>query len=701
VVQGSCSRQIAADKPAGWRACLCALAILGAGPAKATETIPEIVVTARKVEESPQQVPMSIQVLSGQLLDEVDLSRLYELQFNIPGLLVNTVGLFGGGFSLRGISSQRGTGPPVAAHVDGIYLGSSHMALARMFDLERIEVLKGPQGTLYGRNATGGTINFITRRPEDGLGAGVEASYGSFSTVRAQGHVNVPLQGAAFRLAFIASEGDGYIRNSVDDRRFGEQDYWGLRASLKLEPDDALRLDLMVQHVRDDGAASELWTPRPDLLVNPRDIRLATVTLANPHLVIENDILGATVQHELGFATLRSISGYARNEMRNLDDCAGQANLQGCVRGDGPARYQQWSQEVQLVLAGNDTMHGLVGANYFAADSVSHFHQFLPLVNPNPLNDSRATSRETAGALFGQATLEFARHWSLTGGLRLSREKHRETTIGTGVQDSPTLLVGRHESDDLSWRLDLGYRATDDAFLYAVVSTGYKSGGLVTRPLRNGQPDSFGPENLLAYELGGKTRWLNGRLILNAAAFYYDFDDLQVNTTTFTGDQLVVEVDNAARAELHGMDVDGTFDLSEQLAVLAGIVWLPKREFTRFRDDRTDVTLSGNKLVRAPETTVSTAIVYRCPLRNRSRFSARLEYNYRSSHYFTKENNPLYAQYGFGLLNLLLRLEAADGQWYLFLSGRNLTSERYFNQVFLQSSPGYPDTYEAGAGFRF
>jgi iron complex outermembrane recepter protein len=700
-MQGSCSRQIAAGRPAGWWACLPALAALGSAPATATETIPEIVVTARKIEENPQQVPMSIQALSGQFLDEVDLSRLYELQFNIPGLVVNTVGLFGGGFSLRGIASQGGTGPPVAAHVDGIYLGSSHLALARMFDLERIEVLKGPQGTLYGRNATGGTINFITRRPEDGFSGALEGSYGSFSTVRAQGHVNVPLQGGAFRLAFIASDGDGYIRNSVDDRRFGEQDYWGLRASLRLEPGDALRLDLMAQHVRDDGAASELWTRRPDLLVDPRDIRLATVTLANPHLVIENDLLGATVEHELGFATLRSISGYARNEMRNLDDCAGQANLQGCVRGDGPARYEQWSQEIQLVLGGTDTIHGLVGANFFEADSASHFHQFLPLVNPNPLNDSRSTSRETAGALFGQVTLEFAARWSLTGGLRLSREKHRETTIGTGIQDSPTLLVGSHESDDLSWRLDLGYAATEDVLLYAGVSTGYKSGGLITRPLRNGQPDHFGPENLLAYELGGKSQWLDRRLTLNAAVFYYDFDDLQVSTTTFVGDQLVFEVDNAARAELYGIDADGAFELSDQVAVSAGIVWLPKREFTSFRDDRTGDTLSGNKLVRAPESSGNAAIIYRRPLRSRAGFSARLEYNYRSSHYFTKENNPLYAQDGFGLLNLLLRLEAADGQWYLFLSGRNLTNERYFNQVFLQSNPGYPDTYEIGAGFRF
>ena len=158
----------------------------------------EIIVTARKIEENLQDIPMSVQVLSMDLLAEVDISSFYELQFNIPGLVVNNLGLFGAGFALRGVTDQGGTSQAVATHLDGVYLGKSNLALARMFDMDRVEVLKGPQGTLYGRNSTGGSINFITRAPQDAPGAEVEAVYGSFDTVRTQGHVNLPFESGRF-----------------------------------------------------------------------------------------------------------------------------------------------------------------------------------------------------------------------------------------------------------------------------------------------------------------------------------------------------------------------------------------------------------------------------------------------------------------------------------------------------------------------
>lgn len=668
-----------------------------AAAATEAETVPEIIVTARKIAEDPQDIPVSVQTLPGEFLDSANLSRLYELQFNIPGLVVNSAGLFGAGFALRGIANQAGTGPPVATHLNGVYLGRSDLAIARMFDLERVEVLKGPQGTLYGRNATGGSINFITRSPEDRFSADIEGAYGSFATTRVQGHVNMPLQNAAVRFAFIGSEGDGYIRNSIDDRRFGEDDFWGLRASLRVDLGDALSVGLMAQHVRDDGASGELWGLRPDFLVDPADIRLTTVTLANPFLVTENDVVSVNVEYDLGLASLRSISGYARNQTSNLNDCAGLPILQGCVRGSRYARYRQWSQELQLLLYGTGPVDGLVGLYYFNADSSSNFHQFIPVVNPNPINDTDSTSRETAGAVFGQATLRLAERWSITGGLRLSRENQRGTAIGTGIQDSPTLLVGEADSDDVSWRFDLAYAATDDVLFYAGVSTGYKSGGLITIP----QPDPFGPENLTAYEAGLKSQWLNRRLTVNAAAFYYDYTDLQVSTVTFTGDRQLFEVDNAAKSELYGIDAEGIFRISDRLAVSGGVVWMPKREFVEFRNDLTGDTLSGNKLVRAPESTAAAAVSYEHPLRSLGTLSGRLEYNYRSSHFFTKENDPFFAQDGFGLLNVFLRFESASDKWYIFASGRNLTNQDYFNQVFLQSSPGYPDTYEIGTGYRF
>jgi iron complex outermembrane receptor protein len=659
--------------------------------------ITEIIVTARKIAENLQDVPMSVQALSGDFLDEANLTRLYELQFNTPGLVVNDVGLFGARFALRGISDQGGSAVSVATHLDGVYLGDANLAIARMFDLERIEVLKGPQGTLYGRNSTGGSINFITQTPQDRFSAEIEGAYGSYSTTRAQGHVNLASESAAVRLAFIASEGDGYIRNSVDDRRFAESDFWGLRASLNLDVGDSARLSVMAQRVRDDGASGDLWTPNPDFLIDPSDIRLTAVTLANPYLVTENDNVSVTLDYDLAFGTLRSITGYARSRTDNADDCAGMPLLQGCVRG-GTLEYDQWSQEIQLLLRGTDLIDGLVGLYYLDADSVEDFDQYLPLINPTPRNDY-TVSRKEAAAIFGQATLHLADRWTATGGLRLSREEDGiNATVTGGFAPSPVQLVDRYESDDLSWRLDLKYAASDDLMLYGAISTGFKSGGFVTTP--RAELDEFQSEHLIAYEAGAKSQWLNRRLALNAAAFYYDFDDLQVSTVTLDANTPRFDVANAAKAELYGLDAEGSVEISDRLTVTGGVVWMPMREFVEF-EDQSGVTHSGNKLVRAPEWSVSAAVTYEQPLRDLGRLSARLEYNYRSSFFFTKENDPAFAQDSYGLLNLLLRFEPPNNHWYAFASGRNLTGEDYFHQVFFQSSPGYPDTYEIGAGYRF
>jgi iron complex outermembrane receptor protein len=669
------------------------LATLARAPPAAE--IEEIIVTARKIEEHLQDVPMSVQVLSSDFLDEADLTRLYELQFVTPGLLVSNSGLFGARVALRGISDQGSGGGSVASHLNGIYLGDANLAIVRMFDLARIELLKGPQGTLYGRNATGGSINFITQAPQDRSSAAIEAAYGSHSTTRAQGHVNVANDRAALRVAFIGSEGDGYIRNSVDDRRFAESDFWGLRASLNVHVSDHARLSLMAQRVRDDGASGDLWTPNPKLLVDPSDIRLTTVTLANPFLVTENDNVSLTLDYDLPFGTLRSLTGYARSRTDNLDDCAGLPELKGCVRG-GTLGYEQWSEEIQLLLHGTGPLDGLVGLYYFDAEGVDDFDQFLPRIFRNPLNET-SRSRETAAAVFGQATLRFAPRWSATGGLRLSRDEYRLNATSTGYPVGPTQLAGNHDSDDLSWRLGVERAVSEDAMLYGSVSTGFKSGGLVAAPIRN-ELDGFEPEQLVAYEVGAKSRWLDGRVTLNAAAFYYDFDDLQVRTVVLGG---AVDVANAAKAELYGIDAEGIAELSDRWTLSGGVVWMPKREFVRFVGDQSGVTYSGNDLALAPECAANAAVTYEQSLAALGRLSLRLEYSYRSSFFFTKENTPKYAQDAVGLLNVLLRLESADDRWYAFASGRNLANADYFHQVFFQSSPGYPDTYEVGGGYRF
>jgi iron complex outermembrane receptor protein len=188
---------------------------------------------------------------------------------------------------------------------------------------------------------------------------------------------------------------------------------------------------------------------------------------------------------------------------------------------------------------------------------------------------------------------------------------------------------------------------------------------------------------------------------MNGAAFRYEFRDMQVSSPYLVAGRGILEITNAAKAELFGIDASGAFHMSDRLTLSAGAVWMPRRKFVEYRNSRTGDILSGKTLPRAPEWTATSAIDYRLPLRRTGILSARVEYNYRSDIFFSKENDLLLAQASFGLLNISLRFESTSREWYAFASGRNLTNETYFNQILLQASPGYPSTYEIGFGHRF
>ena len=706
------ARSEAHEPPAAGRFCctltLAALAALGGAPAFSQQArvaqagqgpIEELVVTARKTEENVQDIPMSVQVLDAEFLDTADRTHLLDLQYAVPGLVVNNLGLNGAGFSLRAIGDQGGSSLSVATHFNGVYLGAPSIATARMFDLQRVEVLKGPQGTLYGRNATGGSINSISNAPGYQAGAGIEAAYGSFGTTRAEGHVDIPFDASGLRLAFIASEGDGFIRNSADRRRFGENDFWGARAAVRLDASDELRIDIAAQRIEDDGARGELWLPRPDFLVDPSDIRLASVTLANPFLETTSDIVTVNVEYDFGPAVLQSVTGYAANTLRNVDDCAGLPILSGCVRSVLPARHAQLSQEIRFVSRAEGPVEWLVGASYYDHDASRNYFQLTPVIDPAPTINGVTDSDETTIAAFGQAIWRVSNQWSLTVGARLNSERHGLSTSGSGVEDSPVTVSASDSMENDSWRLDVQYAVTDEVLAYAGVSTGFKSGGFTVLP--GGVLDRFGPEQLTAYEAGIKSTWLDRRLRLNGSAFLYDFRDLQVSTSTITDDGFIFETDNAAVAEIYGVDAEVDFLAGDRWSVSGGLVWLPKREFVSYRNDRTGDTLSGNVLTRAPEWSATAALEYDQPIRAGGRLSVRLEYAYRSSHFYTTDNDPLFGQDGFGLFNALLRFTPSDADWSVFAAGRNIGNADYFDQVFLQSSPGYPDHYEVGFGYRF
>jgi iron complex outermembrane recepter protein len=666
-----------------------------AGPASSEV----VIVTARKVEEDVFAVPMSVQVLPRNHFETTDPTDLYELQFDVPGLVVANTGMNGAGISLRGVTADAGQGLAIAPHFDGVYQGRSMVALSRLFDIERVEVLKGPQGTLYGRNATGGSINVISRAPENAFGADVETALGSFDTLRVEGHVNfAPREGIAFRLAGVGSEGDGFIRNSVDERRFAEQDYHAMRASLRVQPTDELTIDATAEHMNDDGGSGELWLPNRGFLPDPDDIHLTTVTLPNPYLHIEHDIVSIDVARDFDSGTLTSVTGYVRNVTRDIDDCSSLPS-QGCIRSYQPQAYEQRSQEIRFASPPGERRAWLLGFYFLDTAELANF--MLAPVGMVPLNDYSAHQTERAAALFGQASFRLTQRMRFTAGLRASQEENALTTSGTGINDSPTPVNSRNDWDNTSWRLGFDYTRAGNLFYYASVATGFKSGG-VAGFLRTGEFDTYDPEQLVAYEGGARFRSPGARWTLDGSVFLYDFKDLQVVTTTdiATAPFVLFSVDNATDARIRGVDLSVGFDFSERLTFSGGTVWMPTREFVDFTSAATGDVLSGNVLSRAPEWQASISIAYERSLRAMGNFSVRADYAWRSGFFFTKENEAASSQDAFGLLNLVTRFDS-NRQWYVFLSARNLLDTDYFTQAFIQSSPGPPAQYEAGAGLRF
>jgi iron complex outermembrane receptor protein len=672
---------------------------VSARSAEAAAPLDEIVVTARKKAEDLLEVPMSVQVLSGAFIDTTNETSLLDLQFDVPGLVITNAGMHGGGLSLRGVTDQGGGSLAVAVHLDGVPLGSPRLAMSRVFDVERIEVLKGPQGTLYGRNSTGGSINVINRAPGDSPASSVEFGVGSFGLQRVDGQINLPLGKSAVRLAVAAADSDGYLHNSVDERRFAEEDFVGARLSWRLAPTDSLSVDVRVQHVDDDGALAELWMPRPDFLPDPNDPYLTTVTHPDPFLRLVNDAASVAVKVDFEAASLYSLTGYARNRTENVDDCAGSPPMHNCVRTALPNAFEQWSQELRLQSAPGAGLEWLAGLFYVDGDDETSYYLDIPAFG-TLLSDRHTRDRQRALAAFGQATWRFRDAWRLSAGARFGRDEVRMTTAGTGRDDSPVPISGSHTWNNTAWRVSVDYALGESALLFASIATGFKSGGFVPPVPPDVDVDPFEPEEVLAYEAGLNLAAMHGRATLRAAAFYYDFTDLQVSTTTLVADRVSYVTDNASKARIYGLDIAAMLPVGERWSVSGGVVWLPERSYLEFvtTDSREDV--SGNYLSRAPEWSVAAALDYRRPF-VAGMLSARLDASYRSAIYFTRDNFPEFSQEGFGIVNLYLRYEARSERWYLYASGRNLADESYFTQVFLQSAVGMPRNWELGVGLRY
>lgn len=550
-----------------WAASLGALAIAGQAHAQAPQAEPvdqsyqiqEIVVTAQRRAESVQDSSLSISVIGGEALENAGVTQATDLGTIVPGLTVS----LGGGTAqtyLRGVGSfatDANAESAIAYNINGVYISRPNGIGPIFFDLERVEVLKGPQGTLYGRNATGGAINLITRRPQAGLSGEVSAEYGNFDNVKLSAAIGGGTETFAVRGAVQYNKRDGYLTDGYDDA-----DSFAARLSARFAPSENIDLTVMGEYakVASQGGAT---VKRSTLTAMP-DNPWAGPSIGNgqqpPTAFIPggtrinddgfNDIevkaISAELNIDLGGATVTFIPAYRDTSADYLTYTPG-------FYFDTQETSKQQSYELRVGNDG-DRLKWVAGLYYFDEQQTQLYElQALPIQRSTV--DTELSTR--AYAVFGEATFSVTPELRLIGGLRWSRDEKTQAGTTNAVLPAPGITnnAGARDFEDVSWRAGVEYDVGENSMLFATASTGYKAGGFF--PSVVSPNNSFEPERLTAFTVGSRNQFLDRTLQVNLEGFYWKYDNKQERFLGATpGGTTGLLTTNAGQATLFGGNLD-------------------------------------------------------------------------------------------------------------------------------------------------
>ncbi len=704
-------------------------------------TLEEIVVTAEKRNASVQDVPISIAAVTGQFLDDLAIDDLMGLYVQTPGLSFSRAGgeaqiyIRGIGTDAFGVTVD----PSVAIHLDGVYLGRPNMGLAQFLDVERVEILKGPQGTLYGRNATGGAINIISRMPTDEFSGYISGGYGSFDRAELQAAVSGPLSENWRGRVAIRALGDEGFTNDIDSRGENEIDdneMVAVRAIAQYEGASGIEFTVIADYT-DYHSGNRSARPLDDLsfaVVNgarPQDFGQTSNNLPT-FFDWNTGGITATLELPIGDAmTLSSITAYRDYESDFFFNTDG-TEIE-VTRSYFQYESDQFSQEIRLSSNGSGPLNWIVGAYYLTEDKQGalglgrNTHPSFGTVSFIIPNEDETD----AYALFGEVSYDFSDQLSATFGIRYSDEtKDDFTSVGaifgdfTGLRSTGTVVqfFTRDDSlsfDDVSPRVVLEYRPNEDMLVYGSVTEGFKSGGWNAF---DGSP-AFRPEEVTSFEVGFKSDLMDGQLRLNGSAFYYDYTDLQVST--FQNGLTVTT--NAADATVKGLEIELSAYPTDNLLISASMGYLDATFDTFFSANGrcpADATpaelagdcngvgagetrvadLSGNTLQNAPEWKFNINGTYTVDLAGGGEINIFGQISHQTEIFHTQFNDPLIGQDDTTLVDARVSYAPGDAPWDVAIFAKNLTDEEYFQNTvrFTSLSEGNPaDRFNIGAGLGY
>jgi len=666
----------------------------------------EIIVTAQKRSESVQAIPAAVSAISGKELDQRGIASVEDLQFAVPsfhsGTLTGSTGITIRGVGATTVGSSGTAG--VAMNVDGVYQAQTTTVDLDQYDLQRVEVLRGPQGTLYGRNATGGTVNFITNAPTDTFEGSVLAGYASYDEYHLQGILNVPIddQVSTRLLVDYRDREDGFVKNIVpggEDLDKGADLSARFRLAAKLTP--TLTFDLGVSAVHSTGPWQYLTNynaPVPGALaINPF---LANATfISTPWRTDDNDpVRGArdyqsvsgTFTWQLPFGALKSISAYQNYAYTFANDGDG-TNLSVAPYA-GKNRDQTVTQEFDL--SGQwDRLDWVAGAFYLSETDANSLSYVFPLglsgLPPSSFLDFEQPRYDTASyAGFADGSFHVTKALKLIAGVRYSEDDQTAVygnTFGLviGGQRLPLAAFCPQETDKLKFtsltpRAGLQYDFNSSMNVYFTYSRGYKAGGANIYSCQ----DDFKPESITSYEAGLKSRLFDNKVTFNVSVFHYDYSNFQVSQIV----GLSLNVTNAAAAKVDGVEVEGAWSPDSHWILNANASYINAVYVSFSNTDGLDPglglqNLDGHLLDNAPRESGNVGIAYRTDQLSFGRLTARLDASYSSRVYFREFNTPLDSQAPYGLVNLNLIWDSPDQKYTARLYATNLANQPYIQAM--------------------
>ncbi len=727
------------------------MASAAAFPALAQETrqgLDEITVTAERREGTLQDTPISISAVTGDTLERSSIYDTEALSYSVPGLNVQRDVV--GKAVIRGVGTENftvGGDPGVAVYNDGAYMARTSTAIFDFFDIDRIEVLRGPQGTLYGRNAVGGVINVLSNAPTEEFEVRGNFTYGNYDAIRAEGAVSGPIaDGVRARIAGLYSKRDGFTQNifpGLESRGLDEldtKDLWALRGRLDIDLASNVTLELIGDIYRDDSNPPAFWYTDATLpwqspsSVYPRDLRTVsqgyeTVTPGVTDLVVgqanRQDQTGGTARltWEADGFTVTSTSAYRDTKFDWINDGDGLSDF--LVVYFQKDRSDNFTQDLQIASNGDGPFQWIVGGFFLTEDSDGVYAIPLGPAFGNATIVYDGTNKTDAFGVFAEGKYSFGAV-TLTAGLRYSDEQKDATldfAFASAAAPGPlanSVLVSYDQSADfnaLTPRFVIDYQATESTMLYASVTRGFKSGGfsLLDNPL-----NSFNEEFIWSYEIGTKSRLFDNRFELNTSAFYYDYRDQQLSQVT----SLATQTTNAGSSTVWGIEADFKALLTDNFQIDGNFAYL-NTEFDEFcTNDTRDLTrpidtancpgtpnLAGNKLPRAPEIQVNLAAMYTHDFGSNLEGFARVEWQHTGDQFFSVFNRPTIAQDAFNVFNASIGVSSDDGRWSVRGWARNLFDEEYFSNLFEsgvsttaavpQGFVAPPRTYGVTLGFKY